>query len=69
MTAAWPISGNDFSFDSRLAGEMFLPGGDDQLLLPVDDRQVAVVVEPADVARVHPSSGSSVSAVFSGSFR
>src|SRR5918993_5605740 len=33
------------------------PGGDDQLLLPIDDAEVAVVVELADVAGVERSVG------------
>ena len=43
---------------SRLAGLTFLPPGrDDQLLLAIDDAQVAVVVELADVAGVEPPVG------------
>ena len=42
----------------EVGGRDVLPaGGDDQLLLAVDDLQVAVVVELADVARVQPAVG------------
>ena len=41
-----------------LAGDMFLPADvDDELLLAVDDRDVAVRVDRRDVAGVHPASG------------
>jgi len=43
-------------FDSMLAGDMFLPAAlMISLLLPVDDRQVAVLVERADVPGPQPS--------------
>jgi hypothetical protein len=50
------MSGVDaFSVTSMLAGRHVLAGGvDDELLLPVDDGDVAVVVEAGDVAGVEP---------------
>ncbi len=59
IAIAWPISGlAAFTFASMLAGDMFLPRGvDDQLLLAVDDLEVAVVVELADVAGVEQALG------------
>ena len=45
------------------------PGADDQLLLAVDDRHVAVVVDVGDVAGVQPPSSSIAAAVAAGSSR
>jgi hypothetical protein len=53
-----------------LAGRDVLAAGrDDDVLHPVGDVEVAVVVDPADVAGVQPAVASIVSAVFSGWFR
>ena len=70
MTAAWATSGMDLSSALEVGrGDVLAAGGDDQLLLAVDDAQVAVVVELADVAGVQPAVVVDRPAVFSGSFR
>ena len=59
MQTAWPISGLpglELLLDVR-RGHVLAGGVDDQLLLAVDDPQVAVVVECADVAGGQPAVG------------
>ena len=52
------MRGTVFSAASRFAGRQVLAArGDDELLLAIDDPQVAVVIDLTDVARVQPAVG------------
>ena len=70
MAHAWPIERDRLERGLEVGrADVLAAGGDDQLLLAVDDAEVAVVVELADVARVQPTVVVEASAVFSGSLR